>query len=53
MSIEVTCPNGHRLKIKEKYAGKQGTCPVCRAPVCVPVTDKATPLAPQPLRRSS
>jgi hypothetical protein len=49
MSIEVTCPNGHWLRIKEKYAGKQGGCPICRAPVCVPVKDNVSvPRAPTP-----
>ena len=36
MSIRVVCPNGHLLKIKSKYAGKAGLCPVCRAPIRVP-----------------
>ena len=36
MSIEVTCPNGHALKIKEKYAGQKGRCPRCSAVVDVP-----------------
>ena len=36
MPIEVVCPNGHALKIKEKYAGQYGLCPRCRAPIAVP-----------------
>jgi hypothetical protein len=36
MPIDVTCPNGHSLKIKEKYAGKAGLCPRCKAPIQVP-----------------
>jgi len=38
MSIEVTCPNGHSFKVKDKYAGKQGLCPLCddRVVVAVP-----------------
>jgi hypothetical protein len=36
MSIDVTCPNGHALKIKDKYAGKIGRCPHCQMPVHVP-----------------
>jgi len=37
MSIRIVCPNGHELKIKEKYAGKKGFCPICKARVEVPV----------------
>lgn len=37
MSIRVTCPNGHELKVKSSLAGKSGLCPFCRALVHVPV----------------
>ncbi len=37
MLIEVRCPNGHVLHVKEKYAGKMGACPHCSAPVRVPL----------------
>jgi len=42
MAIHVTCPNGHRLKVKDKYAGKKGLCPFCKKPVDVPrpITDE-------------
>jgi hypothetical protein len=36
MSIEVVCPNGHALRLKEKYAGKSGLCPHCHSRVEVP-----------------
>ena len=36
MSIEVTCPNGHVLHVKDKYGGKAGLCPHCRSRVNVP-----------------
>ena len=36
MSIEVHCPNGHVLKVKDKYAGQSGLCPHCQARVLVP-----------------
>jgi hypothetical protein len=36
MSIQVTCPNGHELRVKDKYAGKTGQCPHCRSEVSVP-----------------
>jgi len=39
MSIKVTCPNGHSLKIKTKYAGKTGRCPICKARIIVPSGD--------------
>ncbi len=37
MSIQVSCPNGHQLRVKDSYAGKSGCCPHCRAKVHVPV----------------
>jgi Zn-finger nucleic acid-binding protein len=36
MSIQVTCPNGHDLHVKEKFAGQLGLCPKCQARVLVP-----------------
>lgn len=36
MGIQVTCPNGHLLNVKSKYAGKTGRCPICKATVTVP-----------------
>lgn len=35
-TIEVVCPAGHRLKVRDDYAGKTGSCPVCGAKVKVP-----------------
>ncbi len=40
MPISVTCPNGHKLKIKEKYAGQTGLCPHCQARVLVPTLNE-------------
>ncbi len=37
MLIEVHCPNGHVLHVKEKHAGRMGACPYCSAPVRVPL----------------
>lgn len=37
MSIKVTCPNGHELKLKNKYAGQTGLCPKCQSRIYVPV----------------
>jgi len=36
MAIDVVCPNGHQIKVKDKYAGKKGLCPRCRAAMHVP-----------------
>jgi hypothetical protein len=36
MSITFHCPNGHLLKVKDKYAGQTGLCPKCQARVLVP-----------------
>lgn len=36
MSIQVTCPNGHALKVRSELAGKVGLCPQCKARVVVP-----------------
>ncbi|HEX4000974.1 MAG TPA: hypothetical protein VHX65_20685 [Pirellulales bacterium] len=36
MSIAVTCPSGHALKIADSMAGRAGRCPFCRQIVHVP-----------------
>jgi len=36
MSIQVVCPNGHSLHVKDESAGKSGLCPVCKARIQVP-----------------
>ncbi|MBN2218176.1 MAG: hypothetical protein JW719_12450 [Pirellulales bacterium] len=41
MSIQVTCPNGHVLRVKSCFAGKIGLCPVCKTRVLVPEPDHA------------
>jgi len=40
MPIKVTCPNGHTLKVKDKYAGQTGLCPKCQARVLVPALNE-------------
>jgi RNA polymerase subunit RPABC4/transcription elongation factor Spt4 len=40
MSIQVQCPNGHTLKVKEEFAGRAGLCPHCHARVQVPKAKK-------------
>ncbi len=39
MSIQVSCPSGHVLRVKDSLAGKTGYCPHCRAKVHVPMPD--------------
>ena len=36
MSIQVTCPAGHTLKVAADWAGCAGLCPICKAPIQVP-----------------
>jgi anti-anti-sigma factor len=36
MSIEVKCPNGHSMRVKNEFAGKSGLCPYCQARIVVP-----------------
>ncbi len=35
MSIQLVCPNGHRLQVQDSCAGKTGLCPICKARVNV------------------
>ncbi len=37
MTIQLKCPNGHRLTAHESNAGKSGKCPVCKAAVVIPI----------------
>jgi hypothetical protein len=36
MSIQVCCPQGHRLAVADKYAGRQVKCPKCQLALAVP-----------------
>ena len=40
MNIHVTCPNGHKLKVNRKLAGKSGRCPSCKIIVKIPELSK-------------
>lgn len=40
MPIACRCPNGHVLKVKDKYAGKTGLCPKCGAAMQVPAASE-------------
>jgi len=41
MPIQLVCPNGHRLTAQESSAGKSGKCPVCQAPVSIPIPNRS------------
>jgi len=36
MGIRFTCPNGHKLNVKDHLAGKRGVCPNCGAKFLIP-----------------
>ena len=40
-TIELVCPNGHRLTAKESSAGKTGKCPVCQARIAIPIPNRS------------
>ncbi len=44
MRISVSCPQGHKLQIAEKYAGKKIACPKCKEVVKVPGVSPPDPL---------
>ena len=50
MSIRVTCNKCHtRFNVSEKFAGKEGPCPKCKAKIRVPkLTDEVRIEAPKP-----
>lgn len=37
MGIRFYCPNGHKLNVKEKLAGKRGVCPQCGVKLLIPL----------------
>jgi hypothetical protein len=41
MGIRFSCPNGHRLNVKEHLAGKRGICPSCGAKFVIPAADQS------------
>lgn len=36
MGIVAFCPNGHRIKVKDRFAGKKGICPTCQSRFRIP-----------------
>jgi hypothetical protein len=43
MGIRFSCPNGHRLNVKEFLAGKRGICPQCGAKFVIPLSNHTAP----------
>ena len=41
MGIVAYCPNGHRVKVKDEFAGRKGVCPECQARFRIPRGDAA------------
>ena len=41
MAIEFRCPDGHKLKVPERLAGKTVRCPKCSARAVVPLSERA------------
>lgn len=46
MPINVKCPEGHKAKVPEKFAGKTLKCPTCRTPFRVPAAEAAPEKSP-------
>ena len=42
MSIQVCCSNGHKLKVKDHWSGKTGSCPKCGVSITVPDESAST-----------
>lgn len=43
MGIVSFCPSGHRVKVKEHLAGKNGICPTCGAKFRIPLVSVGAP----------
>ncbi len=47
MLIRFRCPNGHKLKVSDRYVGNPAVCPACKSRVTIPgraqtpITDSA------------
>lgn len=42
--VVVYCPSGHRIHVEDRFRGRTGRCPQCRAPFMVPGTPSAESL---------
>lgn len=47
-TITFPCPNGHRISVPAKLAGKRGACSKCGTAVVIPPTSVAMPAPPSP-----
>jgi hypothetical protein len=45
MGIVAFCPNGHRVKVKDAFAGRKGVCPDCHSRFRIPLESCAIPTA--------
>jgi hypothetical protein len=43
MGIRFSCPNGHKLNVKENLAGRRGICPACGAKFVIPSASESGP----------
>jgi len=43
MGIVAFCPNGHRINVKDSFAGRKGLCPTCGAKFRVPAPGSSSP----------
>jgi hypothetical protein len=41
MGIRFSCPNGHKLNVKDHLAGKRGVCPSCGAKFVIPAASES------------
>lgn len=46
MGIVAFCPNGHRVKVKDEFAGRKGICPTCAARFRIPFPNPRAAMAP-------
>lgn len=44
MGIEARCPNGHQVRVKDRFAGRRAYCPECAAKFRVPMPGAAAEL---------
>jgi hypothetical protein len=47
MGIRFSCPNGHKLNVKDNLAGRRGICPACGAKFVIPAASEPAPAAGQ------
>lgn len=51
MGIVAHCPNGHRVKVKDEYAGRKCLCPTCGTKFRIPAATPPAAIAGLPLAR--